>query len=195
MIGMKGMYLFPDMDIGRLIDSWTLWGDQWGHRPGMFDSIVYPTAFWNIAEINTDTRIHTHQTTWRKRCYMSTIKYSEAQLRIHVPNLCNHIKCEIQIFYLRSWNTTLIGDLNCSLYQFSSQLDIPLLKVDSLQKVRILSGIYVEGNLYHESATIQKMTSLCQIQGGNFEISCIKPDDRLSCIGSVSLVRLDSDIK
>eukprot|EP00607_Mallomonas_marina_P006576 CAMPEP_0182432576 /NCGR_PEP_ID=MMETSP1167-20130531/57413_1 /TAXON_ID=2988 /ORGANISM="Mallomonas Sp, Strain CCMP3275" /LENGTH=75 /DNA_ID=CAMNT_0024620257 /DNA_START=336 /DNA_END=560 /DNA_ORIENTATION=- len=46
MIGMKGMYLFPDMDIGRLIDSWTLWGDQWGHRPGMFDSIVYPTAFW-----------------------------------------------------------------------------------------------------------------------------------------------------
>eukprot|EP01041_Mallomonas_annulata_P006126 gene6126-12404_t len=123
-------------------------------------------------------------------CFLSTKKDSVAKGFVSAPSYCNHTdRCEISIGYLRSWNSSYIGNLVCSLYSTNDRGGGG--RNGHAARVQIGNEHLVNGSDKHIGGTVLNWDNniFPNVPSVNLTIECRKPDNRLSCIGGLLLTR------
>jgi hypothetical protein len=175
----------------KVIENWSLWDND--KDINIFDQIIILTNYWSKEQIREK---------YVNRCYSSETFNSFALLNITIPHICEkqNISCNINILYLRSWNTSFIGDLKCSLFlrhRMHATGHHHHHKHDgnkgkqNIPSSPLQSDVYVRGNKFHNKHTIPVLSKVFTSisMAGRYEIRCKKPDHKYSCIAGLSLTQ------
>eukprot|EP01041_Mallomonas_annulata_P011884 gene11884-24898_t len=170
----------PEVYEHSVIDYWVAW--HWATRHDLlaaanFVKIFPETEYWKHAI--PPNYAHAHY------CFLSSERNSVAKGFISAPSYCNHThSCKIDIGYLRSWNDSYIGNIECSLYSINE-------REGDAARIQIEHEHLVNGSVKHNGGTILSWDHhmFKNVPPGFLTIECRKPDDRVSCIGGLALTK------
>ena len=159
------------------LEKWRAWG------VGRYDfntliNITVPSEHWGF--IRGGRR-------WDSYCYASERQSFVARFQFKVPPECvgdGGFRCELRMDYLHSWNSSKIGDLICH----------PPVSDHNAST----SFVRIFGNTRHSNDTTVHSTTLFTVSkavsGADVRFECVKPDNKLSCIAAVALVRYSKSV-
>ena len=161
-------YLHPE-DVSGVLEFTTLhtW-TSWNHKKSL-QNIVLDSPGWTFVNLRGHQK-GSHV------CFGSTSKGTYAKFRFWGSSQCQlRSPCLLELHYIHSWNTSYIGNANCSVYHNSDRIP--------------LATVYINGSAYKGMAvhdTVPRVVQLAELQReGNYSISCLNLDDKLACISAV----------
>jgi hypothetical protein len=189
----KHIEMFP-RHTDKVIENWLLWRNN--PDLDIFTQIIVPTANWGIDKSKSK---------YTNRCYSSSTLHSIAIFNITIPHTCErqNISCSLNIYYLRSWNTSFVGNLTCSLYMHHrihhhinqklkhNKHETTNSKAHGSNHHPLQTNVLIDGNKFHNKHTIPASSKIFTSisVAGKYEIQCKKPDNKYSCIGGLSLTQ------
>lgn len=162
----------PPNDVSGVIEFTTMhtWS-SWNHRKSL-QNIILDSPGWSF----TNLRGHKKGS---HVCFGSTTKGTSAKFQFWGSSKCRiRSPCVLEIHYIHSWNTSYIGNANCSVLQ-SSDTWLPIATV-------FINGSAHKGVPVQD--TVPRVVQLASLdREGNYTISCLNLDDKLACISAVIL--------
>lgn len=176
------MFPMDKYHVHQNIHEWSSWGTN--QKNTLIHITPKDSTHWQFTTIqfhNDSAHI----------CYGSNENKAIAQFHFKVPRVCgipnvvdtSSSICSVHVTYIKSWNTSYIGDVECMLYALDS--DTPLLQ----EKIKIIGNLADNKEELMRATTPKKVLITSHIQGGNYALKCDKLDNRFSCFTALSISR------
>jgi hypothetical protein len=178
------MHPFSSYMTHPIIQRWTSWQIN---TLNSLNLIAQVTDSWTFRSLQF------HEDDGAHVCFGSSGAISSGYVYLEVPHICgssvNDTRCRLEISYIKSWNTSYVGDAVVGVYErLTDSKD-----GDQLESSMTILG-NVDGNTPMHATVPISVYVLKGIYSGRFTIKIEKLDARLSCISTVTIWRVQGNL-